>query len=89
MRTISAGKKTIIGAKVNKDEKDRLLARCDSLKCTITDYLKQLIDRDFSRVENRQVTFSVSENTVTVPCWNCGWPVTFNLDELGLRIYRG
>lgn len=78
-------KKTIIGAKVSKEEKERILARCTSLKCNATDYIRKLVETDVAKAQKNIPLLSFSGDKLIIPCDNCGGPIPFNLTELGLR----
>jgi hypothetical protein len=85
-RSISAGKKTIIGAKVTKGEKGKIISRCSNLKCTTSDYIKGLIQTDLKKAaEGNVLRISFEGDKILLPCVHCGGPVPFNLVDLGLR----
>ena len=78
-------KKRIIGAKVSKEEKEKILGRCNALKCTTTDYIKKLIDIDLAwPTDGNTARVRFEGNTILLPCVHCGGPVPFNLKDLRL-----
>ena len=78
-------KKTIIGAKVTREERERILGRCSGLNCNTTDYIKRLVDRDIAQSNDNVYRIKVEGDKMYLPCRNCGGPVPFNLADMGLR----
>ena len=85
MSAIAAERKTIIGAKVGKQEKERVVGRCTDLKCNATDYIKGLIEKDIVKAQKNTPALSISGQELIIRCDNCGGPIPFNLADLGLR----
>jgi len=86
MASIAAEQKTIIGAKVAKDEKERILGRCSRLKCNTNDYIKKLIAKDLAwPTEGSIARIKITEDKIFLPCIHCGGPASFNPVDLGLR----
>lgn len=80
------GKKTIIGAKLTKEERAKIQERCISLKCTTSDYIKKLIGKDLAwSIEGNFARIRIEGDKLIIPCVHSGGPVPFNLADLGLR----
>lgn len=86
MIAAATGKKTIIGAKMSKEEKMKVRQRCSALMCNTSDYIKGLIDKDLRRAaEGNILRIRFEGDKILLPCVHCGGPVPFELEKLGLR----